>query len=302
LYGNNPISGIVQDLEVSKLRPPLHSVRLDDQIADLVTSISKIGLLQPIVVRLTERDDFYEVVAGYRRFQACKKLGYKKISSHVVKLGDKEAFEVSLMENLDRSSLDAIEEGQAFKKYVSDFGWGGVSELASKIGKSASYVTKRIMLLDLPQEILNSITSNVLSVSTAEELLKMEDTDRQSSLAHLINERHLTIKQVRGILKETDIDGRFYDDENNYHGGDLDDFRRIHKSFDKAILSLRIALSNFGGIIEDVQDNWVVYELLMRHKNAIHTEIDHMLNEKKKYRSWITRKDSTVNIKVNVTN
>src|SRR5205085_2925095 len=101
------------------------------------------------------------------------------------------------------------------KNYVSDFGWGGVSELASKIGKSASYVAKRIMLLSLPQEVLNSITANILSVSTAEELLKMEDNDKQSSLARLINKRHLTIKQVRGILKEIDIDNTFVNDDND---------------------------------------------------------------------------------------
>jgi len=94
---------------------------------------------------------------------------YAKIACHIIELDDKQAFEVSLIENLQRKTLGPLDEASAFKAYVSDFGWGGVSELSLKIGKSISYIIKRIKLLNLPIDIQNSIINHTLDTSTAEE-------------------------------------------------------------------------------------------------------------------------------------
>jgi ParB family transcriptional regulator, chromosome partitioning protein len=77
-------------------------------------------------------------------------LGWRKIICHILEIGDKDAFEISLIENIHRKSLDPLEEAEAFKEYVISFGWGGISDLAAKIGKSISYVDRRIRLLRLP--------------------------------------------------------------------------------------------------------------------------------------------------------
>ena len=103
--------------------------------------MAKTGLLQPIVVRTNNLGSF-EVVAGNRRFSACKKLGWRKISRHLVELDDKSAFEVSIVENVQRHTLNPIDESLAFRKYVEQFGWGGISELSQKLSKSTSYVCK----------------------------------------------------------------------------------------------------------------------------------------------------------------
>jgi ParB family transcriptional regulator, chromosome partitioning protein len=78
----------------------------------------------------------------------------ERIACHIIEVDDKEAFEISLIENIQRKRISPIDEAKAFKLYISDFGWDGVSDLASKIGKSVSYTSKRISLLDLPKDVL----------------------------------------------------------------------------------------------------------------------------------------------------
>jgi ParB family transcriptional regulator, chromosome partitioning protein len=292
LRSGSPLLGVLEELDIAKIKPSSRNVRsISTHIDQLAYSISKVGLLEPIVVRTTKIYDLYDIVAGFRRYQACKKLGFKKISAHIVRLDDKEAFEVSLMENLDRKSLDPLEEAQAYKNYICDFGWGGVTQLASRLGRSASYVTKRMMLLELPQDVLNSIAANVLSVSNAEELLKIEDTHAQSSLARLINERHLTVKQARRLVNEAEADYISLFAYNNGNNGEDNDhnIRQAQKSFDNSISLFKIALNKMGSIIEDIEDNWIVYERLMHHKNMLNAEIDILLKEKKKYAFFSNR-------------
>ena len=138
--------------------------------------------MQPIVVRT--KKTYFEIVAGNRRYQACHSLGWRKIACHVVEIDDKTAFEVSIAENVQRNTLSALEEGMAFKKYVTDFGWGGVTELAQKISKSPTYVCKRIKMLELPSAILDLIAGSSINVATAEELLYINNESKQSELAH----------------------------------------------------------------------------------------------------------------------
>lgn len=141
---SNDLIGSVEDLAILEIGPSPHQLRdSHSNLDELVESIRKIGLLQPIVVR-TDGSGNFEVVAGNRRLSACKKLGWKKIVCHVVELNDKEAFEASIIENVQRNSLDPIEEGLAYRKYIQEFGSGGVSELAEKLSKSISYISKRI--------------------------------------------------------------------------------------------------------------------------------------------------------------
>ena len=148
-------------------------------------SIQRVGLLQPIIVRTNSSDNF-EVVAGSRRLNACKSLGWRKITCHVVELDDKTAFEVSIIENIQRHSLNPIEEGIAFKKYVKKFGWGGISELAKKLSKSTSYICKRIKLTELPKDIIDLVSSEEINVSTVEELLPITGKLPQTKLTEMI--------------------------------------------------------------------------------------------------------------------
>ena len=187
----------IKELNISEISPSLNPVRSkSNDILELADSISKIGLLVPILVRTRTSGDF-EVIAGNRRFNACKTLGWKRIPCHIVELDDKSAFEVSIIENIQRNTLNIIEEGLAFRKYVNEFGWGAASELAGKLSKSSSYVSKRMRLLELPDNILDLICGSEISVSAAEELLSIKERDKQCKFAKLVQSREISSKKLR---------------------------------------------------------------------------------------------------------
>lgn len=276
----NDSNGCIEDLHISDIVQPSNILRSNsDRVDELVDSINKIGLLSPIVVRTTIAG--FEVVAGNRRFKACKKLGWKRIPSHILELDDKSAFEISIIENVNRRTLTIIEESLAFRKYVNEFGWGGVSELAAKLSKSPSYISKRIRLLDLPRDVLDLICESEISISTGEELLSLKEQDKQSKLAQLTIGRSLTSKKLRTIIKEQEC-GLYLNDKSFYSKND-EKQRSILKIFDESIISLRIAVNKIGANIEKIQGEWIVFELLMHHKNTINAQIDLLIREKKKF-------------------
>ncbi|HEX7207823.1 MAG TPA: ParB/RepB/Spo0J family partition protein [Nitrososphaeraceae archaeon] len=278
------IHGIIDDIDIHKIKDSTNSIRQKSGVEEddeLAISIKQNGLLQPIVIRPKQIN--FEIVAGSRRLLACKKLGWKKIACNVIEVDDKAAYEISLSENIQRKTLSPIEEAGAFKVYVTDFGYGGISELASRVGKSPSYITKRIRLLNLHSDILDSITNSVIHTSTAEELSYVKDKSKQQKLASLISEGRLSIKETRGLLKNIDKEPIDICVE---HPSDVGT-DRIQKRLDvlnKSIIVLRIAMNRLGTIIENIEDDWIFKEILMQHKNMINNQIDLLIKEKRKFK------------------
>ena len=280
---SNALLGVIDDIPISKLRASKSELRSSAlNLDELIGSIRQRGLLQPIVVRGLE-DQYYQIIAGHRRYQACKRLSWRKITCNIVELDDKESFELSLIENIQRETLNPIDEARAFKIYISEFGWGGVSELAKKIGKSPSYVTKRIELLDLPSEVIQSVVDSTVLPSIAEELYGIKDPAKQSELAHLIAQRHLSLRRVRELIDrasqndyDCEISSRYQDRE--------DRTRRIERAFDKSITALKITLDRMSMIIGAIEDDdWAITQILLQHKNMINNQINILLKEKRKY-------------------
>jgi ParB family chromosome partitioning protein len=279
------IRGVIEEIEVNKIKPSPILVFGSDRlnVQELISSIQQKGLLQPIIVRMV-RGDSFEVVAGMRRYNACKSLGWKKMLCHIVELDDKEAFEFALTENIQRKTVDPLEEAQAFKAYVQDFGWGGISELATKISKSPSYVCKRISLLKLSAEILKGIQSSLISPTVAEELIPLQNEERQL-IAKLVVQKKISSREVRQLVNKKKISNSF--ELTNevaffYQNKIVNVNARAQRSFDKSITTLKIAMSKMASIIENVEDNWIVYEILMQHKNMLNSQIDLLIKEKKK--------------------
>ncbi len=285
------LSGIVEDIDIFKIDESKFLLRIatKDDVKELSRSIIEHGLFNPIVVRV--KDEFkYEIVAGNRRYIACKNLGYKKIACHVIELDDKGAFEISLIENIQRKTLHQVEEGQAFYKYISEFGWGGASDLSRKIGKSVSYITRRMRLLELPVDVIDSITSAEITTSAAEELMTIKDKTKQSEFTKLISGRNLSIRQIRNILnnKEIDIDYSYGGIDSSF-GDKFDRNSYKHdKVMDKSISILRIAMTRLSDLIldmnedEDDDSNWLLHEELMRHRIMLHQQIDQLIKQKYK--------------------
>ena len=239
-------SSIIEPIEMRMIKHSPFEVRHkidknDPEFRSLVKSITEHGLLQPILVRPVALG--FEIVAGYRRFEACRSLRWRHIQSKIRELSDKQTYEIQLTENIQRKSLNALEEAEAFKKYVDDFGWGGVSELASKIEKSEEYVSHRIQLLKLPSEAKKQLIQNALSVSQSLELLGVP-SEEQAEMAQRIYDDHLTVKQIRSIKKskvKKDDDPRTTKAEQSH---------RITK---KTKLGLKRALSRIDSVANQAQ-------------------------------------------------
>ncbi|MDR4492311.1 MAG: ParB/RepB/Spo0J family partition protein [Candidatus Nitrosocosmicus sp.] len=252
---------------------------------DLCDSISQNGLLYPLIVRMVE--DCYELLAGRRRLIACKRLGWRKVLCNVIEATDKEAYEISLIENIHTRKIDTIEEAEAFRRYVFEYGWGGISELASKINKSKSYITKKIKMLDLPENVLSFVNNGVVSPTVAEELLSVDDKTKQSQLAQMIKDKQLSKSKVRELVTEfKEADNYDYDFTGTYSNAQetriIDIDKKAHRSFEQAITALRLAMNKLSTIIEDNEDNWIIYERLMHSKLSLHQQIDLLIKDRKK--------------------
>jgi ParB family chromosome partitioning protein len=279
---SNSINGLLDNIDISKIKPFRYSYRrnINEDLHELCYSIKEKGLLHPIIVRMIDDGEGYEIVAGTRRYNACKMLGWRKILSHVVELDNKDAFEVSLIENIHSKNLNPIEEARAFQDYVTNYGWGGISDLAARLGKSIGYVDRRIRLLDLPTDVVKSLSAGSLSASIGDELLPLKEKEQQSKLAELIKKRKLSSRQVRELKTEMKNSDNPYD-VLDFQTKIIDIDAKTQKSFDKAIIAIRVAMNKLASIMEDV-DNWTVYEMLLQHKNMLHNQIDILYKEKKK--------------------
>jgi len=284
-YYSNELAGSVEDISISEIVLPPNLLRSNlNGVEELAESIRQVGLLQPIIVRLNESHSI-ELVAGYRRFNACKKIGWRKITCHVVELDDKTAFEVSLIENVQRQTLNPIEEGLAFRNYVNKFGWGGVSDLAEKISKSPGYVSKRMRLVELPKSVIDILSKSEISISAAEELLPVSNSDEQTKIAIVIKNKKLPLRKVRQLIKNN---YSIIAESDSFSFNRYDNISyskdRILKSIDKSIITLRIAVKKMGSIMEGVEDDWILYGILLYQRNVLISQIDQLIKQKRKYK------------------
>jgi ParB family chromosome partitioning protein len=204
-------------LPITAIQPCRFHIRKElGNLEELKRSISEVGLLHPIVVRPLDSST-YEVVAGNRRFQAFKELGMASIPCIIRHLTDRAAFELMITENVQRETLTPLEEARAFYAYVGPknrkcYGYGRISELAKKIGKSQEYVSNRMRLLRLPEALLRELFSqNQFTVSQAEELAslandpKVVEELKQRLLNKKISVRELE-RAIRFIKAGVDVD------------------------------------------------------------------------------------------------
>jgi ParB family chromosome partitioning protein len=188
---------------------------------------------------------------------------------------DKQAFEIQLTENIQRKSMDPIEEAEAFRRYVVDFGWGGVSELAKKIGKSEEYVSHRIQLLKLSPEIKEQIIRSNLNVSQALELTTIP-SDRQDEIVSYVINNNPTVKQIR------EVKSLIKDDASNQllYGRDLSKKVSAIRTAKKTSLTLKLTLARIDSLIEEVhktieaEERAEIISFLMGLRLRVHGMID----------------------------
>jgi ParB family transcriptional regulator, chromosome partitioning protein len=247
-------TSIVEQIEMKMIRPSQFAIRdkfqkITSEDDMLINSIREHGLLQPILIRPLSHG--FEIVAGHRRFKACRSLRWRFVPCKIREMSDKQSYEIQLTENIQRKSMDAIEEAEAFRRYVVDFGWGGVSELAKKLGKSEEYVSHRMQLLKLPEEIRQQVIIDRINVSQALELSTLPSEKQSEIVMHVLN-NDFTVRQIRevkSILKKEGIIGQDVDTANEISGS-----VRVVRVTKKTSLALKIALVRLDSLIDEVHN------------------------------------------------
>jgi len=195
------VSGLtLMELPIRKIKPNPAQPRKhfdDEALAELVHSISEIGLLQPVVVRPVGNE--YELIAGERRLRASKKAGFKEIPALVRQTTDEDMLRDALLENLHRSQLTPLEEAAAYQQLLEDFGCTQ-DELATRLGRSRPQISNTIRLLNLPASVQRRVAAGVLSAGHARALLGLKDQAQIERLATRIVAEGLSVRSVEEIV------------------------------------------------------------------------------------------------------
>lgn len=307
-----PIS--LEDIVTIPLLDFRMTIDQDEEFAGLIRSIQRHGLLQPLIVRPARGREShregrkFELLCGHRRLAASKRLGCESLPCIVMDLDDREAFEIALVENVQKQSLNPIEEAEAFKSYVTNFGRGSVTRLAESIGKSEEYVSHRLLLLGLPKELSERISRRLLNPSHATELVWLKDAEKQVELSRAVITHNLSLRQLRYVVRTMRREGitvseavamvlRTPNVESKNHeyvaAGDSvvlaepwlssaqleeeDELDGDLRVLERATLVIRTSLSGIDLLIQKPNNPPELKSLLMRERQSIHKVLDELI-------------------------
>ena len=201
LIGETKVETKINKLLLSDIVPNKYQPRKifdEENLKDLTKSIKERGVIQPIIVRSSNSDNSkYEIIAGERRWLAARNAGLHDIPVVLTEADDLKSLEFAIVENVQRHDLNPLEEAQGYKRLIDEFSYD--QEKVSKfIGKSRSYITNSIRLLNLPQEVLNLVESKKISAGHAKILVGL---DNAVFIANKIIEKKLSVRQAENFVK-----------------------------------------------------------------------------------------------------
>ncbi len=171
----------------------------EDALLELSDSIKQFGIIQPLVVQ--KRKDYYEIIAGERRWRAAKMAGLKEVPVIVKNYTAQEIVEISLIENIQRENLNPIEEAMAFKRLLEEFNLKQ-DEVAERVSKSRTAVTNSMRLLKLDERVQQMIIDDMISTGHARPLLALDDKEQQYEIANRIFDEKLSVRETEKLIKE----------------------------------------------------------------------------------------------------
>ena len=200
LIGETKIEQATNKLSISDLHPNKFQPRKifdEESLNDLEKSIKERGIIQPIIVRRSNDNSKYEIIAGERRWLAAQKAGLHEVPVVVTEADDLKSLEFAIVENVQRNDLNPLEEAQGYQRLINDFSYD--QEKVSKfIGKSRSYITNCLRILTLPSDVLNLIESKKISAGHAKILVGL---DNANFVAQKIIEKKLSVRQSENFVK-----------------------------------------------------------------------------------------------------
>lgn len=192
-----PIMMKINDVEPNREQPRKNFE--EDALLELADSIKQFGILQPLIVQ--KRKDYYEIIAGERRWRAAKIAGVKEVPVIIKEYTEQEILEISLIENIQRENLNPIEEAMAFKKLLNEFHLKQ-DEVAERVSKSRTAVTNSMRLLKLGEKVQQMIIDDMISTGHARALLAIDDEELQYNLALKIFDEKLSVRETEKLVKD----------------------------------------------------------------------------------------------------
>ncbi len=171
----------------------------ESKLQELAESVREKGILEPLLVRRT--DQGYELIVGERRWRAAQKAGLREVPVLVKEVEGREAYEISLIENLQREDLNPIEEAEAYKHLIEEFNISQ-DDLSKRIGKDRTTITNTLRLLKLPLDVRNQLLQNRITSGHARALLSIENKEKQKELCALIIKKGLSVREAERLAKQ----------------------------------------------------------------------------------------------------
>lgn len=211
---NKPEQAAINEIEISLIEANPWQPRTDfdqERLEELSASIKNVGIIQPLTLRRLENGR-YQIIAGERRFRASKLAGLTKIPAYVRDAGDDTMLELALIENIQRSDLNPIEEALSYQRLIDECSLTQ-EVLADRVGKKRSTVTNYLRLLKLPAEIQAGLRERLISMGHARAIISIEDTDTQTMLYQQTLEHGYSVRRIEELVRE-------YNEKNDSDAGD----------------------------------------------------------------------------------
>lgn len=189
-------------ININKVEPNKEQPRKnfdEDALLELSESIKQFGVLQPLLV--TDKKDYYEIIAGERRWRAAKLAGLKEVPVIIKHLTDQEIVEISLIENIQRENLNPIEEAVAYKRLLNEFNLKQ-DEVAERVSKSRTAVTNSMRLLKLSDKVQQMVIDEMISTGHARALLGIADEEKQYTTAQKIFDEKISVRDTEKLVKK----------------------------------------------------------------------------------------------------
>lgn len=211
----------------------------EEKIGELADSIQEHGLIQPVVLRKAAKG--YEIVAGERRWRACRKAGLKEVPCIIKELTDEENMLIAIIENMQREDLNPIEEAEGLNQMIVTYGLTQ-AEVSKSVGKSRPYITNALRLLKLPEKVREMVSNGDLSSGHARAIAGVSGKDAQIKIAEKIVKEGLSVRETEKLIKEADAPAKRPAKRKAEKNADV---KRVEEDL-KAVLGTRVNLSQSG--------------------------------------------------------
>ena len=201
LIGETKVEKSSDKLPISNLSPNRYQPRKvfdEESLNDLTNSIKERGIIQPIIVRKSNNEDKkFEIIAGERRWLAAQKVGLHEVPVIITDADDLKSLEFAIIENIQRKDLNPIEESKGYQRLIDEFSYDQ-EKVSRFVGKSRSYITNSLRLLNLPEDVLDLIASEKISSGHAKILVGL---DNASFVANKVLDKKLSVRQTERLVK-----------------------------------------------------------------------------------------------------